>query len=79
MKPLLAALLLAAAASPVRAEGDAFEFYKEEAQVVTASRRSEPALNAPAAVDVITAADIKAYGFKELWDVLRYRAGMDVL
>jgi iron complex outermembrane receptor protein len=72
-------LLALAAAVPARAADDAFEFYKEEAQVVTVSRRSEPALRAPAAVDVITAEDIKAYGFKEIWDVLRYRVGMDVL
>ena len=77
-KPLALALALSLAA-PAFAADDAFEFYKEEAQVVTASRRPEPALNAPAAVDVVTAADIKAYGFKEIWDVLRYRAGMDVL
>ena len=75
---LVAALTLAVAV-PARAADDAFEFYKEEAQVVTASRIPEPALRAPAAVDVVTAADIKAYGFKDIWDVLRYRVGMDVL
>jgi iron complex outermembrane receptor protein len=78
LRPLLL-LLLIAVAVPVHADDDAFEFYKEEAQVVTVSRRPEPALRAPAAVDVITAEDIKAYGFKEIWDVLRYRAGMDVI
>ena len=72
-------LLLGGAAVPASAADDAFEFFKEEAQVVTVSRRVESALRAPAAVDVITAADIRAYGFKEIWDVLRYRAGMDVL
>ena len=61
------------------AADDAFEFYKEEATVVSASRRPESALRAPAAVDVVTAEDIKAYGFKEIWDVLRYRVGMDVI
>jgi iron complex outermembrane receptor protein len=78
---LLLALIaiLGPAAAPVLAADDAFEFYKEEAQVVTVSRRPEPALNAPAAVDVITAADIEAYGFKNIWDALRYRTGMDVL
>ncbi|HXS99966.1 MAG TPA: TonB-dependent receptor [Elusimicrobiota bacterium] len=78
MTRALAAVLLLAAAS-ARADDDAFQFFKEEAQVVTASRRPEPALRAPAAVDVVTAEEIKAYGFKEIWDVLRYRAGMDVL
>ena len=75
----LACLLLLGAVVPASAADDAFEFFKEEANVVTASRRPESALRAPAAVDVVTAADIKAYGFKEIWDILRYRAGMDVL
>ncbi|MDD5303715.1 MAG: TonB-dependent receptor [Elusimicrobia bacterium] len=78
-KKLIAAALTLAAGVSARAAADDFEFFKEEAQFVTASRRPEPALRAPAAVDVITASDIKAYGFKEIWDVLRYRAGMDVL
>lgn len=71
--------LVAGLAVPASAAEDAFEFYKEEAQVVTASRRAEPAWKAPVAVDVITAEDIKAYGFREIWDALRYRAGMDVI
>ena len=76
---LLAVAIALSPAVPARAADDAFEFFKEEAQIVTASRVSEPALRAPAAVDVITAADIKAYGFKDIWDVLRYRVGLDVL
>jgi iron complex outermembrane receptor protein len=77
---ILAVLLALAAAAPARAsDEDAFDFFKEEARVVTVSRLAEPALRAPAAVDVVTAEDIKAYGFKEIWDVLRYRVGMDVL
>jgi iron complex outermembrane receptor protein len=72
-------IVLVGPASPVFAADDAFEFFKEEAQVVTVSRRPEPALSAPAAVEVVTAADIEAYGFKTVWDALRYRAGMDVL
>jgi iron complex outermembrane recepter protein len=80
LRRLLAVLLfLGGAALPAFAEDDAFEFYKEEAQVVTVSRRAEPALRAPAAVDIVTAEDIQAYGFKDIWDVLRYRVGMDVL
>lgn len=76
---LLLAAALALLASAAAADDDAFEFYKEEAEVVTASRRAEPAWRAPAAVDVVTAEDIKAYGFKEIWDALRYRAGLDVV
>jgi iron complex outermembrane receptor protein len=74
---LLALLVLSAA--PARAEDDAFRFYREEASVVTATRRPEPAWRAPAAVDVVTAEDLKAYGFRNLWDALRYRVGMDVV
>lgn len=63
-----------------RAESvDAFEFFQEEAKVVTASRREQPVSEAPVAVDVITAEDIKASGATHLWDLLRFRVGMDVL
>ena len=72
----LVLLLLSVSA---RAADDAFEFFKEESQVTTVSRRPESALRAPAAVDVVTAEDIKAYGFKNIWDALRYRVGVDVL
>ncbi|MFI5349430.1 MAG: TonB-dependent receptor plug domain-containing protein [Elusimicrobiota bacterium] len=72
----LALLLLAA---PASADDEAFEFFKEEAQVVTASRRPEPALRAPAVVDVVTAEDIKAYGFRNIWDALRYRVGVNAI
>jgi iron complex outermembrane receptor protein len=74
---LLPALLLLAASA--RAADDPFDFFREESQIVTASRRPEPASRAPAAVDVVTAEDIAAYGFKNIWDALRYRAGVDVL
>jgi iron complex outermembrane receptor protein len=72
-------LLLALAAVPARAGEDAFEFFREEAKVYTASRRSEPAARAPVAVDVVTAAELQAYGWRTLGDILRFRAGMDVL
>ena len=78
------ALLLLLAALPAfpaaaRAGDDAFEFYREEAKVYTASRRSEPAARAPVAVDVVTAEEIRAYGYQSLADILRFRAGMDVI
>jgi len=75
----LAALLAALIAAPAFADDDAFEFFREEARVYTASRRSEPSARAPVAVDVVTAAEIKAYGWRSLADILRFRAGMDVL
>jgi len=74
-----AILLLAILASPALAADDAFEFFREEAKVYTASRRSEDARRAPMAVDVITSEEIRAYGYANLADILRYRAGLDVL
>lgn len=76
---LFGGLLLAAfSAVPARAD-DAFEFFREEAKVYTASRRPESAWRTPVAVDVVTAEEIKAYGYRDLWDILRFRAGMDVI
>lgn len=76
-----ALLLLAFAAAPAmaQAQDDAFDFFREEAQIYTASRRAEPAWRAPAAVDIVTAEEIKAYGYSTLADILRFRPGMDVI
>ena len=76
---LLGTLFAALAASSALAENEAFDFFREEAQVYTASRRSEPAIRAPVSVDIVTAAEIKAYGWQSLADILRFRAGMDVI
>lgn len=73
------AALLGALALPARAEDDAFDFFREEAKVYTASRRPEPAWRAPVAVDVVTGEEIKAYGYTNLADILRFRTGMDVI
>ena len=72
--------LLAIALLPLRAQAadDTFDFFKEEAQVITASRRPEAIQRVPVSIDVVTSADIAAYGFKNIWDALRYRAGVDV-
>lgn len=76
---LIASAALAALA-PVRARAnDDFDFFREEAKVFTASRRVEPALQSPVAVEVVTADEIRAYGYTEIWDALRFRAGMDVV
>src|SRR5258706_12934243 len=65
---------------PLWAEnGDAFQFFQEEAKVVTASRREQSINEAPVAIDVITAEEIKASGVVNLWDLLRYRPGMNVI
>ncbi|MBI2789287.1 MAG: TonB-dependent receptor [Elusimicrobia bacterium] len=74
-----ALLVLALAAAPAAAQSDAFEFFREEAMVSVASRRPEAAWRAPVAVDVVTAEEIKAYGYSNLPDLLRFRAGMDVV
>jgi len=60
-------------------DDDAFQFFQEEAKVVTASRREQSIKDIPAAVDVITAEDIRVSGATTLWDLLRFRVGMDVL
>lgn len=57
---------------------EALEFYAQEARVVTASRREESRREAPVSVAVITAEDIRASGAVNLWDLLRFRRGLDV-
>jgi len=61
------------------ADSDAFQFFQEEAKVVTASRREQSISEAPVAIDVITSDEIKASGAVNLWDLLRYRAGVNVI
>lgn len=63
----------------VRAAEGPFDFFRQTSQVVTASRREQSADEAPAAVDVITARDIRASGAVDLCDLLRYRPGLDVI
>ncbi len=83
MEPLrlgLIAALASATASSAWADGvDAFEFFEEEARVMTAARRSEPVDEAPMSVEVITAEEVRQSGALNIWDLLRFRAGMDVV
>ena len=58
---------------------DLFEFFAAEAQVITASRRPQAILQAPATVYVVTAEDIEASGAHNLWDALRSVPGVDVM
>ena len=77
----LAALLVVLAAS-ARADGGAdpvFQFFQEEATGTTALRRSAPTDASPLAVDVVTAQEIKASGALNVWDLLRFRVGVDVI
>jgi iron complex outermembrane receptor protein len=78
---LFAAILSFSSAAPVWAEESfsELEFFQEEAGTVTASRRLQPVREAPVAVEVITEEEIAASGATTLWDLLRFRVGMDVL
>jgi outer membrane receptor protein involved in Fe transport len=77
----LAALAVAAgcAAAPARAEGGAVGDLSFEQlgsmEVSGVSKSAERLLDAPAAVTVVTAEDIRAYGFRTLADVLNMAPG----
>ena len=73
------ALLLLSPSSPWAQDADAFKFFAEEATVVTASRRPQAAREAPLSVEVITADDIRESGAVHIWDLFRFRAGINVL
>jgi len=60
------------------ATDSSFDFFAQEAQVVSASRREQKKSDSPVAIDVITQDDIVASGAQNIWDVLRFRVGMDV-
>jgi iron complex outermembrane receptor protein len=62
----------------VAASDDAFQFYEEEAKVTTALRRPQLIQDAPVAVEVITQEEIRASGVTNIWDLLRFRPGMNV-
>jgi iron complex outermembrane recepter protein len=75
-------IILLGAIQPLQAWAevdDAFKFFQEEAQVVTASRRQQQINTVPMAVDVITQEEIRTSGATNLWDLLRFRVGMDVM
>src|SRR5438309_2273136 len=57
---------------------DYLNFFKEEAQVVSASLRPQSAAQTPATVYVVTAQDIKDSGAIYWWDALRNVPGVDV-
>ena len=75
----IAAVLLATQAAGSAHADDALEFFAEEAKVVTASHRLQAVSEIPQSVDVITEEDIRASGVSNVWDLLRFRAGVDVL
>ena len=75
---LLAGLPLALAPKVCAQGGDLFEFFEEEAQVISASRRPQPIRQAPATVYVVKGEDIQP-GVYTLWDALRGVPGVDVM
>lgn len=83
MRKALAAVLAACLAAPSgsRAQdaGETLEFFEAEAEVMGATRRAQPVSEAPLSVDIVTPEDIAASGADDLWDLLRFRVGMDVL
>ena len=68
---------LSASASWSQECGDLFEFFEEEARVITASHQPHDR-HPPATVHVITADEIAAFGTYTLWDALRSVPGLDV-
>lgn len=58
---------------------DLFEFFAEEAQVVTASRIPQAAHQAPATIYALTGEDLAHSGASTLWDMLRSVPGLDVV
>lgn len=77
---VIAALTALAASARAEDAGDAvFRFFREESNATTALRHPAATDRSPLAVDVITAEEIKASGAINLWDLLRFRVGMDVV
>lgn len=58
---------------------DAFQFFAQEARVVSASRLPDTRKRSPATVYVVTARDIKDSGARNIWDALRGLPGVDVI
>ena len=70
----------AAGAGPARADDSPdLDFLREEAQVVSASRRSHELARAPATVYVVTGRRLRESGAQTLWEALRGLPGVDVM
>ncbi len=84
LSPLFAVVLVllaapVAAADPAESAQEAFRFFAEEGRSSTPLRRVSSMQGSPVPVDVITAEDIAASGVVNLWDLLRFRVGLDVI
>ena len=76
MKTLAAAvtissILLGTVAQAFAADQDDFQFFQEEAKVVTASKGDQTLANATSVMTVVTAADIERWGARTLYDVMK--------
>jgi iron complex outermembrane receptor protein len=58
---------------------DIFQFFEQEAKVVTASRRAQTVREAPANIRVITREQIRAQGARTLADVLLFIPGVQII
>ena len=58
---------------------DVFDFFAEEARVITSSRQPTTIQEAPATIHVVTAKDMQDAGAQTIWDALRMVPGVDVM
>lgn len=58
--------------------GDDFLLFEEEARAMTDSRLA-PRNESHVSADIVTGEEIRVSGAQNLWDVLRFRTGMDVI
>ena len=72
-------LLVLQSATAWGQESELFEFFQEEARVITASRRPQPLYRAPATVYVVSGKELRASGAQTLWGGLRRVPGVDVI
>lgn len=80
LRPLVVSWLLAGITSAY-AQADMVDLPLEQLmqmQVTTASRYAQTALEAPAAVSVVTAEDIRLFGYRSLAEVLASMRGLYV-
>jgi len=76
---LVAGMLFEQGSPAWAVDEDAFQFFQEEAKVVSASRQPQSRDQAPATVYVVTSEDIKDSGAQHIWDALRNVPGVDVI
>ncbi|HXC64693.1 MAG TPA: Plug domain-containing protein, partial [bacterium] len=83
MLPLIAALALfgpqvVLADQATDSTDQTFDFFLQEAKVVSASRREQNKSDSPVAIEVITHDDIVASGATNIVELLRFQVGIDV-